>query len=194
MGTLVVTEYITLDGVIEAPGGGEEFVHAGWTFRIERGDDGDTFKLAETRNSAALVFGRLTYEGMAAAWPYMTGELADLFNGLPKFVVSTTMQDASWNNTEVLGGDLADDVEMLKRKFDGDIVVHGSARLVQALLERDLVDELRLMVFPVVLGTGKRLFGDSDDGDATRLRLVSTSVVGDGIAILTYAPVAHARA
>ena len=126
MGKLVVTEYVSLDGVVEAPGGGEDFVHAGWTFRIERGAEGDAFKLDETRNSDVLVFGRVTYEGMAAVWPDMTGEFADLFNGLPKFVISDTLSDPSWNNTEVLRGDLRANVDTLKERFAGDIVVHGS--------------------------------------------------------------------
>ncbi|HEY7376430.1 MAG TPA: dihydrofolate reductase family protein [Polyangia bacterium] len=186
MGKLVVTEYITLDGVIEAPGGGEDFVHAGWTFRIKRGPEGDAFKLDETRNTAALLFGRVTYDGMAAAWPHMTGELADLFNGLPKFVVSGTLTEASWNNTEVLRGDLRAGIERLKSRFAGDIVVHGSPRLVQALLRLELIDELRLMLFPIVLGSGKRLFAGADD--AKQFRLTSTATVGEGITILTYAP------
>ena len=187
MGKLVVTEYISLDGVIEAPGGGEDFVHAGWTFRITRGPEGDAFKLDETRNSDALLFGRVTYEGMAAVWPQMDGEFADLFNNLPKFVVSDTLSDASWNNTEVLTGDLRANIENVKGRFAGDIVVHGSARLVQALLELDLVDELRLMLFPIVLGSGKRLFADANS--AKRLGLTSSTTVGDGIAVLTYVPV-----
>ena len=186
MGKLVVTEYISLDGVIEAPGGGEDFVHAGWTFRINRGPEGDAYKFDETRNSDALMFGRVTYEGMAAVWPQMEGEFADLFNTLPKFVVSDTLSDAPWNNTEILTGDLRANVENLKERFSGDIVVHGSARLVQALLELDLVDELRLMLFPIVLGSGKRLFADSEG--VKRLRLTSTTTVGDGIAVLTYIP------
>ena len=183
MGKLVVTEFISLDGVIEAPGGGEDFIHAGWSFRIKRGPEGDAFKLDETRNTDALLFGRVTYGGMAAAWPGRTGEFADLFNNLPKFVVSNTLTDVSWNNTEVLRGDLATNIVALKSRFKGDIVVHGSARLVQALLRLDLVDELRLMLFPIVLGAGKRLFGDADE--AKRLRLTSTTSVGEGVAILT---------
>jgi dihydrofolate reductase len=186
MGNLVVTEYISLDGVVEAPGGGEDYVHAGWTFRIKRGPEGDAFKLEETRNSDALVFGRVTYEGMAAVWPDMTGEFADLFNGLPKFVFSDTLSEPSWNNTEVLRGDLRAHVKDLKRRFAGDIVVHGSPRVVQQLLELDLIDELRLMLFPIVLGSGKRLFTDS--ANAKRFRLTSTTQVGDGISVLTYAP------
>ncbi len=186
MGKLVVTEYMTLDGVIEAPGGGEDFVHAGWTFRIKRGPEGDAFKLDETRRSDALVFGRATYEGMAAAWPNMKGEFADLFNGLPKFVVSRTLTEASWNNTEILrGSDLAADVQRIKEKFTRDVVVHGSAHLVQSLLRLDLVDELRIMLFPIVLGSGKRLFGEADE--AKLLRLTSTATMGEGVALLTYA-------
>jgi dihydrofolate reductase len=186
MGKLVVTEFMTLDGVVEAPGGGEDFVHAGWTFRINRGPEGDAFKLDETRNSDALLFGRVTYEGMAAAWPGRTGDFADMFNNLPKFVVSNTLTDASWNNTEVLRGDLEANIERLKSRFRGDIVVHGSARLVQALLRLDLIDELRLMLFPIVLGSGKRLFGDA--GAPKRFRLASTTTVGEGVTILTYTP------
>lgn len=187
MGRLVVTEYVTLDGVIETPGGGEDFVHAGWTFRVRRGPEGDAFKLNETRNSDALLFGRTTYEGMAVAWPHMTGEFADLFNSLPKFVVSNTLAGADWHNTEVLRGDLEHNIEQLKHRFAGDIVVHGSATLVRGLLEHDLVDELRVMLFPIVLGSGKRLFTSADD--TKRFRLASTSMVGEGVAILTYEPV-----
>jgi dihydrofolate reductase len=187
MGTLVVTEYITLDGVMEAPGGGEDFRHAGWTFRINRGPDGDAFKLDETRRSDALVFGRVTYGGMAAAWPQMTGEFADLFNSLPKFVFSTTLEDPVWNNTTVRRGDLAAEIADLRQRLSGDIVVHGSATLVQGLLRHGLIDELRLMLFPLVLGSGKRLFGSTDD--ARRFGLRSSAVVGEGVSILTYAPV-----
>lgn len=186
MGKLVVTEFITLDGVIEAPGGGEDFVHAGWTFRIKRGPEGDAFKLNETQNSDALLFGRVTYDGMAAAWPQRTGDFADLFNSLPKFVVSNTMTTASWKNTEVVRGDLKTNIEQLKSRFRGDIVVHGSARLVQSLVRLDLVDELRLMLFPIALGAGKRLFGDIDVPKP--FRLTSTATVGEGIVILTYTP------
>jgi dihydrofolate reductase len=186
MGKIVVTEYISLDGVIEAPGGGEDFVHAGWTFRINRGPEGDRFKLDETRRSDALLFGRVTYDGMAAAWPHMTGEFADMFNNLPKFVASATLTNATWNNTEVLRGDLARNIDNLKKRFDGDIVVHGSAQLVRALIALDLVDELRLMLFPIILGSGKRLFDYTDE--TTRLQLTSSSVVGEGVTILTYTP------
>ena len=186
MGRIVVTEFISLDGVVEAPGGGEEFRHGGWSFEIERGAEGDRFKLDETMGSAALLLGRRTYEGFAAAWPSREGEFADKFNSMPKYVVSSTLQDPEWANTTVLAGDLAEEVGRLKREQDGDVVVHGSPQLVQALLERDLVDEVRLMVFPVVLGSGKRLFGETSD--KKRLQLADSMIVGDGVAILVYRP------
>ena len=184
MARIVVTEFVSLDGVIEAPGGGEDFRHGGWSFEIERGEEGDQFKLDETMGSDALLLGRRTYEGFAAAWPTRDGEFADKFNSMPKYVVSSTLLSPEWNNTTVLEGDLADEVAELKEKYTGDIVVHGGARLVQTLLEKDLVDELRLMVFPLVLGSGKRLFGELSD--KKRLRLRDSKVVGDGVAILFY--------
>jgi dihydrofolate reductase len=188
VGRIVVTEFVSLDGVMEAPGGGEGFKHAGWTFEIDRGDEGDKFKLDETLSSDALLLGRVTYEGFAAAWPSMTDDVgfADKFNSMPKYVVSSTLEDPEWNNSTVLKGDVADEVAKLRQKYDGDIVVHGSARLVQALVEHDLVDELRLMVFPVVLGSGKRLFGETSDKKS--LQLVDSKTVGDGVAILVYQP------
>ena len=188
MGRIVVTEFVSLDGVMEAPGGGEDFKHAGWTFEINRGDEGDKFKLDETLSSEALLLGRVTYEAFALAWPSRTDEVgfADKFNSMPKYVVSSTLENPEWNNSTVLKGDVAEEVAKLKRQHDGDIVVHGSARLVQTLVEHDLVDELRLMVFPVVLGTGKRLFGETSDKKP--LQLVDTKVVGDGVTILVYQP------
>jgi dihydrofolate reductase len=184
MGQIVVTEFISLDGVIEAPGGGEDYKHAGWSFEIDRGDEGNQFKLDETMSSAALLLGRRTYEGFAAAWPERDGEFADKFNSMPKYVVSKTLRDPQWTNSTVLSGDVVDEITKLKQEQDGDIVVHGSGRLVQSLIENDLVDELRLMVFPVVLGTGKRLFGETTD--KRRLQLSSSTVVGDGVAIQIY--------
>jgi dihydrofolate reductase len=185
MGRIVVTEFVSLDGVIEAPGGGEEFEHAGWSFEFDRGEEGNRFKLDETMSSEALLLGRVTYEGFAAAWPSREGEFADKFNGMPKYVVSSTLRDPAWNNSTVLRGDVAEEAARLKREHDGDIVVHGSARLVQTLVEHDLVDELRLMLFPVVLGSGKRLFAETSDKKP--LRLVDSKVVGDGVTILVYA-------
>jgi dihydrofolate reductase len=188
MGRIVVTEFMSLDGVVEAPGGGEDFKHGGWSFEISRGDEGDKFKLDETLSAEALLLGRVTYEGFAAAWPSRDGEFADKFNTMPKYVVSSTLEEPEWNNSTVLKGDVAEEVAKLKREQDGDIVVHGSPRLVQTLVEHDLVDELRLMVFPVVLGSGKRLFGETSDKKP--LRLVDSKMVGDGVAILVYAPAA----
>ena len=186
MGKIVVTEFVSLDGVIQAPGGGEEFEHAGWSFEFDRGDEGNKFKLDETMASDALLLGRVTYEGFAAAWPSRADDagFAEKFNSMPKHVVSSTLSDPEWNNSSVLTGDLAEGVSALKERYDGDIVVHGSAQLAQALIEQNLVDELRLMVFPVVLGTGKRLFGDTSDKKP--MRLVDSKVVGEGVAILVY--------
>jgi dihydrofolate reductase len=184
MGRIVVTEFLSLDGVMEDPGGSEDFKYGGWSFEIPRGDEGDKFKLDETMASEALLLGRVTYEGFAKAWPTREGEFADKFNSMPKYVVSSTLKDPEWTNTTVLEGDLAGEVAKLKEQHDGDVVVHGSMKLVEALLENDLVDELRLMVFPVVLGSGKRLFGATSDKKALKLR--DSRVVGDGVAILVY--------
>jgi dihydrofolate reductase len=178
VGRIVVTEFLSLDGVMEAPGGDNDFERGAWSFEIERGDDGDQFKLDETMAAEALLLGRRTYEGFAAAWPTRGGEFAD------KYVVSSTLEDPEWTNSKVLSGDLEEEVARLREEQSGDIVVHGSAQLVQALIEKDLVDELRLMVYPVVLGTGKRLFGDTSD--KKRLRLSDSKTVGDGVTILVY--------
>jgi dihydrofolate reductase len=191
VGKIVVTEFVSLDGVIEDPGGAEDFKHGGWTFQISRGDEGDKFKLDETMASAALLLGRKTYEGFAAAWPSREGEFADKFNTMPKYVVSSTLQNPDWDNTTVLSGNVADEVGKLKQEQDGEIVIHGSAQLVTELLEHDLVDELRLMVFPVMLGSGKRLFGETSDKKP--LRLTDSKVVGDGVSILIYEPAGDAK-
>jgi dihydrofolate reductase len=186
MGKIVVSEFVSLDGVMQAPGGGEDYEHAGWTFEIPRGDEGDQFKLQETFDAEALLLGRVTYDGFAAAWPAMQGmgEFGEKMNAMPKYVVSSTLERADWNNSRVLSGDLSEEVSKLKQDVDGTILVAGSAQLVQTLLEENLVDELRLMVFPVVLGSGKRLFGSTSDKH--RLRLTDSKIVGEGIAILTY--------
>src|SRR5215210_7978297 len=157
MGRIVVTEFVSLDGVIEDPGGSEDFEYGGWSFEFERGEEGDRFKLDEALGSDALLLGRLTYEGFAAAWPSRSGEFADKFNGMPKYVASTTMNEGAWNNSTVIT-DIAGEVSKLKERPGGDILVNGSATLVKTLMENDQVDEYRLMVFPVVLGGGKRLF------------------------------------
>ena len=186
MGRIIVTEYISIDGVIEAPGGTEDYEHVNWAFEFDRGEDGQKFKDDEAFDAEALLLGRVTYEGFASAWPTMEGAVADKFNAMPKYVVSTTLADAEWNNTTVLGG--IDEVEALKQRIDGDIVVHGSAQLARALLASDLVDELRLMVHPLVLGSGKTLF--DGDGKKTRMPLREARTVGDdGITILTYGPI-----
>jgi len=186
VGRIIVTEFVSVDGVMEDPGGAESFRHGGWSFQFDRGEEGNRFKLDEALSSAALLLGRVTYEGFAAAWPSREGEFADKFNTMPKYVVSSTLERPEWSNSTVLKGDVAEEVAKLRQEQDGDIVVHGSAQLVQALIEQDLVDELRLMVFPVVLGAGKRVFGETSDKKA--LRLVDSKVVGDGVAILVYEP------
>ena len=184
MGRIVVTEFVSLDGVMEDPGGAEDFEYGGWSFEFSRGNEGDKFKLDETRSSEALLLGRVTYNGFADAWPERDGEFADRFNTMPKYVVGSTANAARWTNTTVLEGDPVEAARHLREEHEGDVVVHGSAQLVQTLLEHDLVDELRLMVFPVVLGTGKRLFGATSDKKT--LRLVDSRAVGDGVLILIY--------
>jgi dihydrofolate reductase len=190
MGKIVVTEFISLDGVIEDPGGSEDYRHGGWTFEIDRGEEGDKFKLDELLEAEAQLLGRVTYEGFAAAWPAMEdgAGFAEKMNSMPKYVVSSTLQEASWDNTTILSGELPDEVARLHREIDGVILVAGSAQLVQGLLEHGLVDELRLMVFPVLLGEGKRLFGDVSEKKP--LRLTDSKTLGDGIALLTYEPAA----
>ena len=184
MGRIVVTEFVSLDGVMEDPGGAEGFEYGGWTFEINRGDEGDKFKVDETNDAAAMLLGRATYEGFAEAWPSRDGEFADKFNNMPKYVVSKTLQSADWNNSTILSGDLVEDVTKLKQEVDGVILVAGSAQLVQGLLENDLVDEVRLMVFPIVLGTGKKLFGETSD--KRQFKLADAKSVGEGIAVLTF--------
>jgi dihydrofolate reductase len=185
LATIAVTEFISLDGVVEDPGGSEDYKYGGWTFEIERGD-GMTFKLEETMASDALLLGRVTYEGFAEAWPSREGEFADKFNSMQKYVVSSTLKQADWSNSTVLDGDVVEAVSKLKADTEGEIVVHGSVQLAQTLLEHDLVDELRLMLFPVVLGRGKRLFGETSDKKT--LQLAESRTVGDGVLILIYRP------
>ena len=186
MSRIVVTEFTTVDGVFEDPGGSEGHERGGWAFQFERGEEGDRFKHDETMASSALLLGRRTFEEFAKHWPSREGEFADRFNGLTKYVVSSTLDDAEsvWSNSRVIG---LDDVAGLRESEGGDVVVHGSGQLVQGLVERELVDEYRLMVFPVVLGRGKRLFGEA--GAPRALRLVESRPVGsDGVVILTYRP------
>jgi dihydrofolate reductase len=193
MGKLVVTEFVSLDGVMEDPGGSEQTPVGGWAFRFDRGAEGDEFKLAELRASDAQLLGRVTYEGFAQAWPERagTGEFGERMNKMPKFVVSATVANPTWNNTTVLAGDLAQDVRGLKERFNGDILVAGSARLARSLLALGLVDELHLMVFPVVLGQGKRLFPAGEP--PLDLTLVETRQFGS-VAVLTLIPAGEAQA
>jgi dihydrofolate reductase len=187
MGEIVVTEFVSLDGVFEDPGGDSDFKHGGWTFAFDRGADGNQFKLDELRAADAQLLGRVTYQGFAAAWPDMehaAGEFGAKMNAMPKYVISKTLERADWANSTILEGDLVHEVTALKGRYDGDILVAGSGALVRGLLAHGLIDELRLMVFPIVLGSGKRLFGDADD--AVTLSLAGVRSVGEGIVILTY--------
>jgi dihydrofolate reductase len=186
MGKIVVTEFVSLDGVMEDPGGAEDYRHGGWTFEFDRGEEGNKFKLDELFEAEAQLLGRVTYEGFAAAWPEREdpGGFAERMNSMPKYVVSSTLREASWNNTTILSGELPDEIAKLHREVDGTILVAGSAQLVQGLLEHDLIDELRLMVFPVVLGEGKRLFGDVSAKKP--LRLTDSKLVGDGVIVQIY--------
>jgi dihydrofolate reductase len=188
MGKLVVTEFVSVDGVFEDPGGSEDYEHGGWTFEYDRGDDGNRFKLDELMEAEVQLLGRATYEGFAAAWPAREGEFAEKLNNDPKYVVSTTLEDPEWQNTTVISGDVPEQIARLKERTAGSILVAGSGTLVRTLLEHDLVDELRLMVFPTVLGRGKRLFPDGID--RLKLELAETKTVGpDGVQVQVYARV-----
>jgi len=189
MGKIVATEFISLDGVIEDPGGSEDYVHGGWTFEIDRGEEGGAFKLGEVEEAEAQLLGRVTYEGFAAAWRKMEDDagFAERMNSMPKYVFSSTLEKAEWTNSTILSGDFATEIAKLKDQVDGVILVAGSAQLVQGLVEHDLVDELRLMTYPCVVGAGERLFGETSD--LKPMRLVDTRTVGDGLAHLTYQPV-----
>ena len=184
MAKIVVTEFVSLDGVMQAPGG-EDFKYPGWTFEFDRGDEGNQFKVDETMEADALLIGRITYESFAGAWPSREGEFADKFNTMPKYVVSSTLDSPDWNNTTVLKGDAVQEATRLKEELDGVIQVPGSLRLVQALMEGDLVDQLNLMVFPVALGTGRRLFAEMEE--RKDWRLTEAKPVGpDGVIVLSY--------
>jgi len=190
VGRIVVTEFVSLDGVMEDPGGAEGFDHGGWTFLFNRGDEGDQFKLEELKGTDGQLLGRVTYQAFAEAWPTIQDPVgfADSMNSMPKYVVSTTLRDAdaSWSNSTVIRGDVVGEVTALKERLSGDLLVAGSATLVQTLLEHRLVDELRLMVFPIVLGKGRRLFGQLSE--PATLALDNVKTVGEGIVILTYRP------
>jgi dihydrofolate reductase len=191
MSRVVVSQFVSVDGVIEDPGGSEGWDRGGWAFRFDRGPEGDKFKLDEVMESDALLLGRVTYEGFAEAWPSREGEFADKFNTMRKYVVSTTLKDPSWNNSTVIDGDVADAVSKLRQEPGGDILVNGSAQLVRELTRQGLVDEYRLMVFPVVLGSGKRLFEDSSE--TTALRMVEARPAGECL-IVRYEPGARESA
>ncbi len=184
MGKIVVSENVSLDGVIQDPAGDEGFSRGGWVGLIAAREGVAKVALDEALGAEALLLGRRSYEWLAARWPSRSGELADRLNSLPKYVVSSTLEDPDWNNSTVLKGDPVDEVSKLRQELDGDIVVPGSFQLLRSLIEHDLVDELRLKIFPVVLGAGERLFGETSDRKP--MRLVDTQTLGDGIAFLTY--------
>jgi dihydrofolate reductase len=184
-GRIVVTEFISIDGVMEDPGGSEDFEHGGWTFEYNRGDEGDKFKMEELMDAEVQLLGRVTYEGFAEAWPSREGDFADKINKGRKVLVSTTVTDPSWENTDVISEKVPEEIRKLRDETDGNILVAGSNTLVHTLLENDLVDELRLMVFPTILGSGKRLFPEGID----RLKLKPTDDRGvgpDGVRVQVY--------
>ncbi len=186
MGRIVVSEFVTLDGVMEDPGGAEGFARGGWAFQFDRGPAGDKFKLDEVMAADAMLLGRRTYEGFAAAWPSRTGEFADKMNNMPKYVVSTTMKEAPWKNSKVIKSNVIEEVGRLRSLPGGDILIAGSGQLVHTLMQNNLVDEIRLMVFPVILGGGKRLF--QDGSEKAPLRLGEAKPVGSGVLTLIYHP------
>ena len=186
MRKVIVSEFVTLDGVMEDPGGAEKFERGGWAFQFERGPEGDKFKLDEVMASDALLLGRVTYQGFAEAWPSRSGEFADKMNGMAKYVVTSTLDHGSWNNSTLIKNNIVGEVSRLKSAPGRDLLVAGSGQLVRMLMQHDLVDELRLMVFPTLLGKGKRLFDDR--GDKHALRLVESKPVGSGVLILIYHP------
>jgi dihydrofolate reductase len=191
MGKIVISENVTLDGVVQDPAGAEGFERGGWVGRVgERGrEEAAKVLLDEALGAEAQLFGRRTYEFLAARWPSRSGELADRLNDMPKYVVSSTLKDPDWNNSTVLAGDVMQEVSKLKEELDGEIVVAGSIRLVRTLMENDLVEELRLMIYPVLLGAGERLFGETTD--QRQVRLVEARTVDD-LAYLTYEAVRDA--
>ena len=186
MGKIVISENVSLDGVVQDPTGEEGFRHGGWFGQIEDKDREEAAKvlLDEALGTEAMLLGRRSYEFLAARWPSRSGQWADRLNGMPKYVVSSSLQDPKWNNATVLKGEVVGDVSRLRRELDGEIVVYASRQLVSTLMEHDLVDELRLVVFPVVLGAGERLFGETSDKKP--VRLVDTKTLGEGLAFLTY--------
>jgi dihydrofolate reductase len=189
MGKIVISENVSLDGVIQDPAGDEGFRHGGWVGHIQDRPAVGKAALDEALGAEGFLLGRRTYEFLAGRWPSRTGALADRLNSLPKHVVSSTLENPEWNNSTVLAGDVVEEVSKLKQEVEGEIVVAGSIQLVRTLIEHDLVDELRLLIYPVVLGAGERLFGET--GDKKPMRLVGTRT-GDDVAFLTYEPVEDA--
>ncbi len=190
MGKVVVTEFVSLDGVFEDPGGAEGFKYGGWSFKFQRGPEGDKFKLDELKAAGAHLLGRITYEDFAKAWPTIKDEagFADMMNNLPKYVVSSSLNEGAltWKNSHVIKADLASEVTKLKQEIKGDLLVAGSGQLVRGLLGAGLVDEIHLMTYPVILGEGKRLF---DGAAKTDLQLVGQKTLDNGVTVLSYAPV-----
>jgi dihydrofolate reductase len=184
MGKIVVSENITLDGVIEDPSGDEGFRHGGWVGRVTDRPEAGKVLLDETLGAEAELYGRGTYEFLASRWPSRSGKLADRLNSMPKYVISSTLEDPKWQNTTVLEGDAVGAISKLKQEVDGEILVPASIQLVRTLIEHDLVNELRLMVYPVVLGAGERLFDET--GDKKSMRLLATQTLDDSLAYLTY--------
>ena len=185
MRKIVVSEFISLDGVIGDPGGSEKTPQGGWTFKFDQGPEGGKFKYGELFAHDALLLGRLTYDGFAKAWPTMegTGEYGERMNGIQKYVVSTTLKNADWNNTQIISTNVAEEIAALKQQPGQDILIFGSSQLVQSLMKHDLIDDYWLMVFPIVLGEGKRLF--ADDSRAT-LKLAETKTLDSGIMLHCY--------
>jgi dihydrofolate reductase len=190
MGRIVVSEFVSLDGVMQDPGGAEQYRHGGWAFQFDRGEKGNRFKLDELMAAEAMLLGRTTYEGFAAAWPDMKDEqgFADRMNGMAKYVVSSTLQNPTWHNTTVLSGDPLQEIRGLRERVAGDILVGGSASVAQLAQRHGLVDEYRLMLYPILLGSGKRLFVDQDLDPAQRLEMVSSDREGD-VELLVLRPV-----
>ena len=186
MGKIIISENVTLDGVVQDPTGEEGFRHGGWFVQVGSNDREGFYKAAldEALGAEALLVGRRSYEFLAARWPSRTGELADRLNSMPKYVVSSTLEHPAWNNSTVLKGDVVDEVSKLKQELTGEIIVAGSIHLAHSLMEHDLADELRLFIYPVVLGAGERLFGEA--GDRKPMRLVHAQTIGDSLALLTY--------
>jgi dihydrofolate reductase len=183
MARIVVSENVSVDAVIQDPAGAEGFARGGWVGNVADRESVGRAALDDALGAAALLFGRRTYDFFAGRWPTRSGPLADRLNALPKYVVSSTLEQPGWKNSTVLGGDVVGEISRLKDAVDGDILALGSARLVQTLVEHDLVDELRLLVFPVVLGAGERLFGPTSD---TTALLLTHARSDDGVAFLTY--------